>query len=108
MTAAKQELPEKWKHPDNPAPELVWVWDAFMELTTCRSIGMALGPIPFLAIKDYALHFGITGLRFELFNKLIRAMDRVLLDDSAQKEKKAAKQAQNQHKRPARPAMRRR
>lgn len=53
---------------------------------------MALGPIPFTAIKDYALHLEVTGIRFEVFNRLIRAMDRVLLDYSAQKEKQAAKQ----------------
>jgi len=80
MIECGQELPDAWKHPVNPARELEWVWNAFMELTTCRSIAFSLGPIPFLAIKEYALLFNITGLRFDLFNKLIRAMDRVFLD----------------------------
>lgn len=31
-----------------------WLFDAFMALDTCRAVGMAMGPIPWVAADCYA------------------------------------------------------
>ena len=80
------QLPAEWRNPINPATELVGYWNAFMELTTCRQVGMGVGPIPFTAIKEYALLYEISGIRFEVFNRLVRSLDREFLDHSNRKQ----------------------
>ena len=36
------------------------ILDAFWELSTCRSLGFgAIGPIPWSAVREYAVHLGI-------------------------------------------------
>ena len=40
---------------DRPtATGFVWLWEAFIDLGTCRQVGMAAGPIPWTAIQRYA------------------------------------------------------
>lgn len=91
MIATKQALPVEWQNPINPAFELMLYWNAFMELTTCRSIGMGIGPIPFTAIKEYALLYGITKTHYEVFSKLIRGLDREFLDYNNRKQEALAR-----------------
>lgn len=51
-----------------------------MHLSADRSIGFAMGPIPFTAIDCYAERYGIEGIdAFERFHALIRAMDTAYL-----------------------------
>lgn len=65
-------------------PELtadqVPVWDAFWLLSTCRSTGFSVGPIPWTAINDYGLRYEMTLEEFESFSFLIRRMDSVWLE----------------------------
>lgn len=64
------------------APESVeWIWIAYRALETCRSIGMAWGPIPWTAIDRYAERYGIHGDTFERLNFWIRMMDAASLED---------------------------
>lgn len=54
--------------------------EAFWELSTCRSIGMALGPIPW---RDIVLYAQFVGLEYDLvtvFVGVIRSMDRAYLE----------------------------
>lgn len=58
-------------------PDLERIRGAFHELSTCRQIGMALGPIPWTAIDRYAERHGIGD--FEQFATLVRACDAAYL-----------------------------
>lgn len=63
---------------------LQYVWDAFHDLGTERSIGMALGPIPASKIRDYAagdLGLDRYGREADRFFDLIRRMDDAYRDD---------------------------
>lgn len=63
-----------------PLPDdLVWVWNAYQELGSCRVSGFGAGPIPWTAIHEYALRYGIGGDAFESFRFLVRHMDGVAL-----------------------------
>lgn len=50
-------------------------WDAFMELSSCRSIGMAVGPIPWTAIREYGRALNLDEEQQNMLVVLIRAMD---------------------------------
>lgn len=53
---------------------------AFSELSTCRQIGMATGPIPWGDIIEFARFSGLDESLLELFLRVIRAMDTVYLE----------------------------
>lgn len=53
---------------------LAWMWEAWVALQTCRPIGMAMGPIPWTAIHEYAVAYGVT--EFGRFEYCMRALDR--------------------------------
>lgn len=48
---------------------------AFHDLTSCRAIGMAEGPIPWTAMKTYADTYDIHGLELERFIYILTHMD---------------------------------
>ena len=60
--------------------EMTEVWmgyfiGAFFELCTERPAGMGLTSIPWSSIKAYAEHHNFTGLAYQDFHTIIRAMD---------------------------------
>lgn len=66
---------------------LLFAWRAFWELNTERSIGMAIGPIPWRSIGAYAEKFSLADVdSFEVFGGLIRAMDRAYLKFTREQE----------------------
>jgi hypothetical protein len=68
---------------------LEFYWEAWNELSTCRSFGVTAGPIPWLAIDQYC-----RGMDYELryvVHKVVRALDRKFLD-YAKKEREKKKQ----------------
>lgn len=70
-------------------------YDAFLELTTCRPIGMAMGSIPWNVIKDYAVAFNLDEeQRADLFY-YIRMIDNAYLDKQ-RKQEKGGKRSQSQ------------
>jgi hypothetical protein len=74
--------------PEDSEPEISqfrYYIDAFHELSSCRSIGMALGPIPFTAIAEYSKLFDVED--FEEFHYLMRIMDHKFLEMKAAKAK---------------------
>ena len=75
-------------------PQFRYYIDAFHELSSCRSIGMALGPIPFTAIAEYSKLFDIED--FEEFHYLMRVMDNKFLEMESKKQK--SNQSQNKSK----------
>ena len=52
---------------------------AFYELSTCRSYGLAQGPIPWRDIIYYAEYAGLDMDLLPLFVRVLRAMDTVYL-----------------------------
>lgn len=59
--------------------------DAFLDLNTCRSVGMAEGPIPWSAIMDYCQAYEIDGETRDNVMYHVRALDVVYMDHRAKK-----------------------
>lgn len=72
----------KEEEQEPPIGGFEFFYDAFRELSTSRSNGLGVGPIPFTAIVEY---FRIYELQdFEEFSYVIRRMDNVYLELEAQ------------------------
>ena len=54
--------------------------DAFRDLGTCRQLGMATGPIPWLAVMEYGDRHELTRDNTQALAVIIRAMDARYLD----------------------------
>lgn len=72
---AKRPLPDRIQNAPNLSPELEIYYRAFWELSTCRSVGFALGPIPWLAIRKYAEVGEFDSDMTQELHYYIRAMD---------------------------------
>ena len=55
-------------------------WDAFLDLSTCRPTGMGMGPIPWSAIRDYAVTFDFDVDQHEDLYHFIRVMDNAFIE----------------------------
>jgi hypothetical protein len=73
----------------NPAVEH-WLLCAFADLSTCRSFGMDIGPIPWTAIQAYANEHVRPGLGRRVFHIVMRALDRAYLAEKAAAQPKGA------------------
>lgn len=79
------------------APDLGWGLDfyytAFMELSTCRDLGMAEGAIPWTAVREFAEADGLLSDpdEFERFVTIIRGLDIAYLEHQKSKQKKDQK-----------------
>jgi hypothetical protein len=77
------KLIEEGKEPSQPfyeQPEILeaaeFYWQAFNELSSDRSMGMGLGPIPYSSIRAWADEHGVTGRDdFDFFHGVIRGVD---------------------------------
>ena len=67
--------------------EVVFYIESFIDLSTERSIGMSLGPIPISKIISYQLHFGLS----EEFVGIMRQVDMLYLKEIDSKSKKDKK-----------------
>ena len=61
---------------------LEWLWAAFYDLTSCRSIGMEAGPIPWTAIQHYAEAHRLDEEETYTLHAVVRHMDEVLRSDN--------------------------
>jgi hypothetical protein len=59
---------------------LYFEWGAFRALSTDRQIGMAMGPIPWLAIDRFSSRYGLIGDDFDRLCEIIQAMDAAFRD----------------------------
>lgn len=88
-----RRVPEGFYERPEILPIATFYWTAFCALETERAIGMAAGPIPRSAAKDYAIDYGIDDLEgFENFWQIITRLDseaskirRVSTDDEDEK-----------------------
>jgi len=75
-------------YPINLGPFGVYL-ECFYELSTCRSTGFGVGPIPVTAIHSYADKFGLS----YFFCRVIRALDLLYLNDIDKKKKDTKKES---------------
>lgn len=90
--ARKQNLPVPDSIQNAPVllPGLEFYYAAFLDLSTCRAVGMGEGPIPWDAIDRYAQRHGLDDDEYDAFFGLIRALDaRYLQYKEKQYQKKA-------------------
>lgn len=74
--------PEAIEPPPSFDPDIDrWILCAFYDLSTCRAVGMATGPIPWTAIVAYADRAGLAGATAAAFVEVIRVMDQGYLED---------------------------
>jgi hypothetical protein len=67
--------------------DLGWAWRAWEELSTCRPYTMAgAGPIPWSAVNDYCLRYGLTLDEQEEMGAYVRALDAEYLKRDEDKE----------------------
>jgi hypothetical protein len=68
-------LPDFIKNEPELLPGLDVFLNSFWDLSTCRQMGMGLGPIPWTSIENYANILGGDESFREDFHKYIRRMD---------------------------------
>lgn len=56
-----------------------WLWEAYLDLSTCRAIGMGAGPIPWTAVQRYAEVDQLGTEETRMLHGVIRHMDDVWL-----------------------------
>jgi hypothetical protein len=85
---AKQKVPDRIANAPELLPWLNGEYEAFFELSTCRSDGV----IPWTALHHYATvnGFADTHADFQRFVWLIRAMDKVYIEKKAASKIQAA------------------
>lgn len=76
----RSPLPERIKNAPRLWLGLELYYDAFWELSTCRASGMAVMPIPWSAMRDYASTFGLDEAQEEDLFYLVRAMDNAYIE----------------------------
>ena len=64
------------------------IYDGFLELTSCRDVGMSEGPIPWTAMNTYCEVFDIHGEHKLDFFYLVRSLDNAYLNYQANKQEK--------------------
>ena len=86
-TAQGHPIPERIANKPQLDMGLQLYYSAFFDLTTCRPSGMGICPIPWTAIREYALTFEFDSEQEEALYCYIRAMDSVFMkyhDDKAE------------------------
>ena len=84
-----RKLPAKIANAPELRMGLELYYDAFRELTTCRASGWSLGPIPWLAMREYAVAFQFSEEQSNWLYYLVRQMDEAYRDHHAPKKGKA-------------------
>lgn len=72
---AGHPIPPEIANAPSLMPGLDLFYNAWLELSTCRSIGMVPGPIPWTAIHMYARHYQMTFQQEERLVQVVRILD---------------------------------
>lgn len=81
------DLPEHLANPPDLLSGLELFYHAFRELSTCRALGMSVGPIPWTATNDFCIYHTITGTqRADLFYH-VENLDVIYRDEVEKKAK---------------------
>ena len=85
---SNQPFPEKIGNAPHLLLGLDFFFKAWMELGSCRTVGMEEGPIPWESIRNYCAEYDIVGeLREDMFF-FIRSLDNAYLEHRRTKAKK--------------------
>lgn len=68
-------LPQRIQNAPSLAFGMQLYYGAFFELSTCRQASMSLGPIPWTAIKDYAIAHELDEEQTEDLFHFVRVLD---------------------------------
>lgn len=90
--AKGRELPNWFKNAPEPYPGDEFYLKAFYDLSSCRDIGMSLGPIPWRDILTYAIYSKLDDDLIEPFIQIIREMDSGFLEVEAKKQEAKERQ----------------
>lgn len=98
-------IPSSFESPPQIHEELLFYWNAFADLTTCRPVsGFGISRIPWIAVKQYADHHHILDQdAFMEFNTIIQGMDTcfiAILDLQREAKEKNAGQSNQDRGRP--------
>ncbi|WVW77405.1 tail chaperonin [Stenotrophomonas phage vB_SmaS_Bhz59] len=81
-------------------------YQGFLDLTSCRQIGMGIGPISLLSVLEYCVINGIEGEQREDFVWLVTHLDAKYLEWSRGRQHAGRIQSPNGENRPGNPAKR--
>jgi hypothetical protein len=81
----KRPLPEKITNMPELRLGLELYYVAFWDLSTCRPVGLGIGAIPWLAIRDYALAFEFDEEQAEYLFYCVRRMDNAFIEFHSKK-----------------------
>jgi hypothetical protein len=94
----KLPLPDKIQNSPILRIGLEFFYYAFMELTTCRAIGMAEGYIPWVAIKQWADEYDVIDeQREDLFYHILKMDEAYLIHRSKQADKQISRAKHGKH-----------
>lgn len=85
---AKAPIPERILNAPALLPGLEFYYTAFLELSTCRSAGFGVGPIPWTAVNDYATRLGLTDDEFEGFSVVLKRLDAAYVSHETERQSK--------------------
>lgn len=91
LAAEGQDVPALDARPTVDGVE--WIWDAWIDLGTCRAIGMDIGPVPWTAISAWAQWNGLDGDDFEELTFCVRHLEGVYRDHVDGKRKQSERRA---------------
>jgi len=81
-------LPQKIQNKPELMLGLELYYGAFFDLNTCRQIGMAMSPISWLHIREYASTFGFDEDQEDRLYFFVRQMDKAFLEHHDKKSSK--------------------
>ena len=76
---------------------LEWFWEAWGALTTCRSLGMGVGPIPWTDVEAYIRAEGFSQEERYYMHIVIRNMDTVYMNYVNEKQQNATRSNTSRH-----------
>jgi hypothetical protein len=74
------EIPEIMREAPDLSPGLELYRTMFFDLSSCRSLGMGVGPIPWTAIHAYCRHHELDVEQEDMAHYLLRRMDEFFLE----------------------------
>lgn len=78
-------LPDRIQNAPKLWPSNGLYWSAFWDLTTCRTTGWSVAPIPWTAMKEYAEVHGFDERQTDFLFYIVRSMDNAYMDLRARK-----------------------
>lgn len=83
--ATGRPIPDRINNAPTLTLGLEFYYAAFNELSTCREVGLGMGPIPWTEVRSYADSYGLPEEEAEDLHVLMAIMDEAFLKHFAQK-----------------------